>query len=161
MVVLSSAWLLGGPAGAAEAVVKKTALDDYVARRDPSYGWKLVKTIPGEGVTTFVLDLKSQTWAAPSVDRTLWQHWLVIVKPDKVKHDTAFLRIGGGRNGRAAPERAEARSVQMAQSTGSVVAELGMVPNQPLMGIGASTRISERSKCLACSWWSVPRKRRR
>ena len=41
---------------------KKTPLDDYVARADPTYAWKLVKTIPGDGVTSFVLDLKSQSW---------------------------------------------------------------------------------------------------
>src|SRR5262249_31079449 len=31
---------------------KKTPLDEYVAKADPAYEWKVVKTIPGEGVTT-------------------------------------------------------------------------------------------------------------
>src|SRR5438046_2747633 len=42
--------LLGLPArtdGAEPAAFKKTALDDYVAQRDPTYSWKLVKTIRG------------------------------------------------------------------------------------------------------------------
>jgi PhoPQ-activated pathogenicity-related protein len=116
------------------AVPNKTALDDYIAKRDPTYSWKLVQTIPGDGVTTFVLDLKSQTWQAPpNVDRAVWQHWLVIVKPDQVKHDTAFLRIGGGRNGSSAPSKPNAQSVHIARATNSVVADLGMVPNQPLV----------------------------
>src|SRR5262245_13978511 len=133
---LGIVWLvLGLPAwGDAQAPRKKTALDDYVAKADPTYEWKLVKTIPGEGVTTFVLDLKSQTWrAVPEVDRPLWQHWLVIVKPDKVRHDTAYLRIGGGRNGSAVPGKPSAQSVEFARATGTVAAELGMVPNQPLV----------------------------
>src|SRR5688572_16194637 len=78
----------------------KTPLDEYVAKADPTYEWKVVKTIPGDGYTTFVVDLKSQSWrAVPEVDRAVWQHWLVVVKPDTVKHSTAFLNIGGGRNG--------------------------------------------------------------
>jgi PhoPQ-activated pathogenicity-related protein/S-formylglutathione hydrolase FrmB len=115
------------------AAVKKTPLDDYVAKADPTYSWKLVKTIPGDGCTTFVVDLKSQSWrAAPEVDRAVWQHWLVIVKPDEVKYDTAFLRIGGGRNGGEPPDKPNPQSVLMAKSTNSVVADLSMIPNQPL-----------------------------
>src|SRR2546421_7356104 len=111
IVALGCACLFLGPSGpaggAGTAAPKKTALDDYIAKRDPTYSWKLVKTIPGDGVTTFILDLKSQTWrAAPQVDRAVWQHWLVIVKPDRVKHDTAYLRIGGGRNGSPVPKQA-------------------------------------------------------
>jgi PhoPQ-activated pathogenicity-related protein len=138
IVALGSACLLLGPpdtTGAAKpAAPKKTALDDYIAKRDPTYSWKLVQTIPGDGVTTFILDLKSQTWgAAPRVDRAVWQHWLVIVKPDEVKHDTAYLRIGGGNNGSPAPKQSSPQSVLFAKATHTVVAELGMVPNQPLV----------------------------
>src|SRR5262245_5265985 len=112
----------------------KTALDDYVAKRDPTYAWKLVKTLAGDGYTTFVLDLKSQSWrTVPEVDRAVWQHWLVIVKPDQVKHDTAYLRIGSGRNGNPIPEQPSSQLVLFATSTNTVVAELGMVPNQPLV----------------------------
>src|SRR5262249_38153153 len=101
---------------------------------DPTYSWKLVNTIPGDGCTTFVLDLKSQSWrTAPDVDRAVWQHWLVIVKPDVVKHATAYLRIGGGPNGRPAPDKPNAQSVLLAKSTNTVVADLGMIPNQPLV----------------------------
>src|SRR5262249_5641170 len=104
------------------------------ARRDPTYSWKLVKAIPGDGFTTFVLDLKSQSWrAAPEVDRAVWQHWLVIVKPDKVTRDTAYLRIGGGRNGSPAPGQAHAQSGLSAKGTGTVGPELAMAPNQPLV----------------------------
>src|SRR5687767_15242547 len=102
---LAIAWLavvaITSHTSAAEPVNgPKTPLDEYVAKPDPTYEWKVVKTIPGDGCTTFVVDLKSQTWrAVPEVDRAVWQHWLVVVKPDAVKHATAFLNIGGGRNG--------------------------------------------------------------
>jgi PhoPQ-activated pathogenicity-related protein len=134
-VLAGACLLLGSPAATgAEPAPKKTALDDYVNRRDPTYSWKLVSTIPGDGVTTYVLDLKSQTWGAPPrVDRAVWQHWLVIVKPDKVRHETAFLRIGGGANGSPAPKGPNPQSVLYARATNSVVADLSMVPNQPLV----------------------------
>jgi PhoPQ-activated pathogenicity-related protein len=131
-------WLalaLPTPAFCAEpAAPKKTPLDDYIAKADPTYSWKLVQTIPGDGYTTFVVDLKSQSWRSPpEVDRALWQHWLVIVKPDVVKHETAYLRIGGGKNGDAAPGKPNSQSVLIAKTTNTVVADLGMVPNQPLI----------------------------
>ncbi|MEP7274082.1 MAG: PhoPQ-activated protein PqaA family protein, partial [Acidobacteriota bacterium] len=44
------------------AFAQQTALDRYIAKPDPSYQWKLLKTIPGEGYQTFVLELTSQTW---------------------------------------------------------------------------------------------------
>jgi PhoPQ-activated pathogenicity-related protein len=137
LALVSVCLLLGLPARTSSAeplAPSKTALDDYVAKRDPTYSWKLVKTIPGDGYTTFVLDLQSQSWrTVPEVDRTVWQHWLVIVKPDQVKHETAYLRIGGGRNGDAAPEKPNPQLVLFAKGTNTVVAELGMVPNQPLV----------------------------
>jgi PhoPQ-activated pathogenicity-related protein len=118
----------------ADAPKTKTPLDDYVAKADPTYAWKLVKSIPGDGVTSFVLDLKSQSWrSAPEVDRPVWQHWLTITRPDKVTGDTALLAIGGGRNGGEAPAAAPADAVDRARRTGTVVVSLGQVPNQPLV----------------------------
>lgn len=127
--------LLFVPAGRGDEPVKaRTPLDDYVAKPDPNYSWKVVKTIPGDGYTAFVVDLKSQAWRkVPEVDRPVWQHWLVVIKPDVVKHDTAFLWIGGGSNGRPAPDNVNLRSVLYAKATNSVVADLGMVPNEPLI----------------------------
>jgi PhoPQ-activated pathogenicity-related protein len=123
------------PAPCAEPAVKKTALDDYVAKPDPTYAWKVVKKIPGDGYTTFVVDLKSQSWRLPpEVDRSVWQHWLIVVKPDVVKYDTALLQIGGGANdGKAPPEKPDDPTVFFAKNTGSVAAYLHMVPNQPLV----------------------------
>jgi PhoPQ-activated pathogenicity-related protein len=130
----------------------KTALDEYVAKPDPTYEWRVVKTIPGDGVTTFVVDLKSQSWrAVPDVDRAVWQNWLVIVKPDVVKHLTTFLSIGGGRNGGPAPDAANPQSVVMARATNLVVAELKMVPNQPLIFNGdGKPRVED--DVLAAGW---------
>jgi PhoPQ-activated pathogenicity-related protein len=121
------------PAAADGPRPKKTPLDDYLAGPDPTFAWKLVKTIPGDGVTSYVLDLRSQTWrSTPEVDRPVWQHWLTITRPDKVASDTALLMIGGGRNGGEAPAPAPG-DADRARRSHTVVVSLGQVPNQPLV----------------------------
>src|SRR5438445_7855350 len=111
-----------------------TPLDEYIAKPNATYSWKVVNTIPGDGYTTFVVDMKSQSWrSVPEVDRTVWQHWLVIVRPDTVKQPTAFLSIGGGKNGDRPPSGPDPYSVRVARATNTVVAELRMIPNQPLI----------------------------
>jgi len=112
----------------------ETALDRYVHTKDPVYGWELINTARGEGYQTYVLELTSQTWrTAADVDRPVWKHWLTIVKPLKTTTRTALLFIGGGSNNDPAPATANARSVSDALEANTVVADLGMVPNQPLV----------------------------
>ncbi len=73
---------------AAPAMAQPTAVDAYVARRDPAFAWRLEKTIRGEAADTYVLELTSQTWrSAKDVDRPTWTHWLTIVKPDRPKKE--------------------------------------------------------------------------
>src|SRR5438874_8692865 len=63
----------------------QTALDRYIAAPDTNYTWHLANTIRGEGYTTYILDMISQAWLTTNeVNRALWQHWLTIVKPDKL-----------------------------------------------------------------------------
>jgi PhoPQ-activated pathogenicity-related protein len=110
-----------------------TPLDRYVHAADPAYGWKLVGAYPGADQTTYVLELTSQTWrSATDVDRPVWKHWLTIVRPKQVKSTTALLVIGEGANTDPAPTKASDRTLKIAMETHTVVAEVRMVPNQPL-----------------------------
>jgi PhoPQ-activated pathogenicity-related protein len=112
---------------------QETFLDKYIAKPDSAYSWKLVNTIAGEGCTGFVLQLTSQTWRSEKeVDRPVWTHWLTIVKPNSTASNKALLFIGGGDNGDAAPAAISERARRFAIETNTVIAELGMVPNQPL-----------------------------
>jgi PhoPQ-activated pathogenicity-related protein len=130
----------------------KTALDRYVDAPDPSYKYELAATIPGEGYTAFVLDMTSQTWRAPGeVDRTAWKHWLTVIKPDLVRHRKAFLYITGGSNNNPAPRAADENLARVATLTGSVVAELRMVPNQPLTFLDDKRPRSE-DEIVAYTW---------
>ncbi len=119
---------------AAPKAGKETPLDRYVKAPDSHYKYELVRTIPGDGYTAYVLDMTSQSWRSPSeVDRTVWKHWLTIIKPNTVSHETGFLFITGGSNKSKPPERADPMLVDTALASKSVVAELRMVPNQPLV----------------------------
>ena len=112
---------------------QETALDRYINSIDPVYGWKLINTAHGEGYQAFVLELTSQTWrTAAEVDRPVWKHWLTIVKPLRTTSRTAMLFIGGGSNDNPAPTTADPRTISYALESNTVVADLGMVPNQPL-----------------------------
>ena len=127
IVVLSCA--LAGRVGADEL----TALDRYVAAPDPAYGWKLVDTRKAEDHTAYVLEMTSQSWRTEKeVDRTLWKHWMTVVKPREVKSSKSLLFITGGANERPAPKSTPKDLLAIAKATNSVVTELRMVPNQPL-----------------------------
>ncbi|MBX9653798.1 PhoPQ-activated pathogenicity-related family protein, partial [bacterium] len=112
----------------------ETALDRYVKKEDPTYAWKVVSETPVEGGTQFVLELTSQTWRTEKeVDRPVWKHWLTILKPNEVESKIGFLFIVGGANDSDPPKAPDARTIAIAKSTKSVVAELKMVPNQALI----------------------------
>ena len=138
-------------AGTVAAAPQKTALDLYVAQPDAAYKYSLVRTVPVQGATVYLLRMTSQKWLTKAeVNRPEWQHWMTIVKPARVKHSTGLFYIGAGNNdGRPpAPQR---ELVGIAQATQSVVAEIGMVPNQPLVFADEKRQRSEDA-IIAYSW---------
>ena len=129
-----------------------TALDKYVAAPDPNYSFHLVNRIPGQDQTTFILEMTSQAWlTTKEVDRPLWKHWVIIVKPDQVTSSKSLLFISGGANDGKQPKGADGNLVQMALETKSVVSELKMVPNQPLVFAGETEGRTEDS-LIAYTW---------
>lgn len=128
------------------------ALDTYVARSDTNYGYALSNTIVGPGAqTTYVFDLRSQAWLTTNeVNRTLWRHWLILVKPHTLTNRHALLVISGGSNPGSLPTGADARLRQIATNTRTVVAELKMVPNQPLMFTGETNKSEDA--LIAYAW---------
>lgn len=117
---------------AGEELPRRTALDDYIQKPDDSYSWQVASTSTGNGMKTVVIDMVSQTWRTKKdVNRTEWRHWLTISIPKKVTSDVAMVYVGGGYNGQG--PRSNKRTEAIARATGTVVAQLGMVPNQRLM----------------------------
>jgi PhoPQ-activated pathogenicity-related protein len=127
--------LLAQPGQApARAPAQQTALDRYVAAPDPSFAWKVVRESPAEGATSTLLEMTSQRWLTDEeVERPLWTHWITVVRPAKVTSDVALLFISGGSNERPAPANAPAWLLDAARDTGTVTAELRLVPNQPVV----------------------------
>src|SRR5690242_5734164 len=109
--------LLAAAAFAADHGGKQTALDKFIQAPDPNFKYELVKKIPGEGYTTFVLDLTSQAWRGPNdTNRPIWKHWLTIIKPDKVEGTAGFLFITGGSITAPAPASADSGNVDTAMT---------------------------------------------
>ncbi|MEN1679077.1 MAG: PhoPQ-activated protein PqaA family protein [Planctomycetota bacterium] len=129
-----------------------TALDRYVAKPDDSFAWQEVSRRGDERGEEIVLELTSQTWRSPGeVDRAQWKHWLILCVPNGATSDTALLFIRGGSNQGGQPAGAGELTRKVALATRSVVAELGMVPNQPLE-IGGDGEDRFEDGLLARSW---------
>jgi PhoPQ-activated pathogenicity-related protein len=136
----------------ASASAGETALDQYVAKPDANYSFKLVRTVPGEGATAYVLEMISQQWLTEKeVDKPIWKHWVTVIKPEEVTSDTGLLFITGGSNEKPAPDKLDQNLVQVARATKSVVTELRMVPNQPLVFAG-ETKGRVEDSLIAYTW---------
>ena len=104
-----------------------TALDDYVAAPDTNYSYNLINTISEFGYTGYILDMTSQKWrTSAEIGRPLWRHWLTIVVPDLINHNTCMLIIGGGDNNPDPPDSVDLSLVSTAITAQTVVAYLEM-----------------------------------
>src|SRR5215217_2972947 len=155
VVLVVSAWAARSVAQdnpARTTLSPQTALDRYVARPDPSYAYKLVRTIRGEGYTASVLRMTSQTWlTSQEVDHPVWEHWMVVTRPTNVTTSKAFLMIEGGSRDNREPTGVDKTMAGFAVATDSVVAQLRSVPNQPLTFAGEKAGRTEDA-LIAYTW---------
>lgn len=129
LALLSAPRQAPAPAGSTE-----TALDRYVAAPDPSFAWKVLRPLPVDGATATLIEMTSQRWLTErEVERPLWTHWITVVRPAEIKSDVALLFVTGGGLDRQPPARPPAWLVDAARDTGTVTAELRLVPNQPVV----------------------------
>lgn len=129
-------WLTGAlmlstlAAGLGQASAADSKLDDYLARPEPAFSWKLGPTRTAGGATAQSVELTSQTWQGAN-----WTHQVTIVAPAKLVHpDAALLFITGGDNGGKPRDNDVATGLALANSCGARVVVLPQVPNQPLLG---------------------------
>jgi PhoPQ-activated pathogenicity-related protein len=111
-------------------VILAGELDEYVAKPDASFQWKLLTNHTSEAGRVLSVDFQSQTWQGIP-----WKHGLRIYVPaDLVYPDTALLFItGGGTDSKPKPTD-DLFGFALAKATGCRVAVLPQVPNQPLLG---------------------------
>lgn len=110
------------------------AVRQYVNEPDSAYEWNVTRHVKTGRTMVYTVRLTSQTWRTEKdVDQPVWEHWLLVVKPEDVAFDTGFLMVGGGSNNNAGPPSGPKDiTLRIARATNSVVAELKMVPNQPI-----------------------------
>lgn len=130
-----------------QASSPRTALLDYVNAPDGAYQFTTAGILmDGNGFKIYLLDMTSQRWRtetevwhggaeADAPRSSVWRHWLSVVVPDKLTTDTALIVVAGGDNDDDPPSAADENIVlgaQLAALSGSVVAVVQQVPNQPL-----------------------------
>jgi PhoPQ-activated pathogenicity-related protein len=107
-----------------------TALLDYVNRPESVYDWELRGKIPTEHGVVYDMDLTSQQWQG-----IVWKHVLQVFEPTRVQYPNhVLLFVSGGSNGKRPGNGDIERGLTLAKMTGSRVAILSQVPNQPLFG---------------------------
>lgn len=123
----------------AAAAIPSRLLFDYLARGDASYEWHEHARFERAGAELVELRLVSQTWRG-----TKWKHQLVLIRPRNLTDpEHALLVIGGGRWSDELESEAPTTElpsgagvfIGIAEAAGSVVAVLGTVPFQPLLGL--------------------------
>lgn len=126
LILLAAAALLAAP--------RKTPLDEYVAKPDAAFQWKLAHKVERAKSTGYILEMTSQSWGEDKkVDRTKWTHTVTVVSPKELKSNIGLLFITGGANDGRPRTTVDGVMAEIAETTGSVVTELRMVPNQPLV----------------------------
>jgi PhoPQ-activated pathogenicity-related protein len=107
-----------------------TALQDYVAKKDDAFAWKIIGSDRKDGVLTNDIDLTSQVWQGIT-----WQHAMAAFVPPNIRHrDTVLLFIMGGSSGKRPGEDDLAMGRKLAIAAQMPVVILYQVPNQPLLG---------------------------
>lgn len=99
-------------------------LDEFLARPEPAYRWEKKGERKLEGCTVYELFLVSQEWHGKN-----WEHRLFLLRPDNVEHpECCCIYNAGGRGG----DGDLALGAEIAKRSGTPIAMLFGVPNQPL-----------------------------
>jgi len=120
--------------GAIAECRQDTPLDEYVWRPDDSYRWELIQTQRGNAATFYTLFMISQTWYPDNLqDHPYWWHHLQIVVPDNIQFfEYGALRVEGGSSSSSPPGISDDMEM-LAVTSGTIIAKLRQVPNQPLV----------------------------
>ena len=141
-IVISLPFLYGGD----------NTLKDYVNRSDTTFSYNERHTYSKDDYTVHVLEVFSQTWkSADVVDRAHWQHWVNIIVPNTLKYEKALVLISGGSNGDSPPSSVDDEIVSLALMSNSVVIEVKMIPNEPVVFSDETFKRSEDA-IIAYTW---------
>jgi PhoPQ-activated pathogenicity-related protein len=113
----------------------KEALEAYVKQDDGQFSYQYLTSIPASGLTLYLYNMVSQEWrSSDEIDRTLWQHQLVIAVPDTVISTTSMLFVGDNDNDAPPPDASDIIIQiisQLATGSQTIVSAVYQIPNQP------------------------------
>ncbi|MGB5395874.1 MAG: PhoPQ-activated protein PqaA family protein [Gammaproteobacteria bacterium] len=133
----------------------RQALEAYVNQDDGKFSYQHLASIPAAGLTLHLYNMVSQEWrSSDEIDRTLWQHQMVIAVPDTVISTTGMLFVGDNDNTDPLPGASEVIVQiisQLAIGSQTIVSAVYQVPNQPFFFPGESAGRKEDS-LVGYSW---------
>ncbi len=99
---------------------------EYLRKPQPKASWKVIESSDSDHITTYRLELVSQTWQ--KID---WKHSVMVYYPKELKHQKGmFLWITGGNPSLATHMLA----TSIVKQIKAPIAFLYDIPNQPLLG---------------------------
>lgn len=132
---------------------EQTPLDVYVDTTDTHFEYEMVHQSQQDGYTFYVLRMVSQKWLSQElVEDPVWWHWVSVVVPETVEHDTAFIWIDGGSRNSDMPDEPDEMLVQAANLSNSVTVSIHNIPNQPVHFAGDSLDGRYEDALIAYGW---------
>jgi PhoPQ-activated pathogenicity-related protein len=131
-----------------------TALEEYVRAPDGHYRFEVAEFEIEPLLTRYTIRMQSQAWNPGGLvlNRPIWEHGIALLVPRIITTDTGLLFIAGGSNDGELIGAGEVElAARVALLTGSVVAVVFQVPNQPLQ-FSDEPFDHEEDELVAYSW---------
>lgn len=139
-----------------EQVTRDKPLDQFVAD-DSNFDYEIVWEKSGATADSFLLDVTSQKWRSDQeVDRTTWQHDVIVSVPKNSQSSTALVIISGGSNG-SPPDKSDddvSTTELVAALVQTPVINIAQIPNEPLTIVGEGEDMVE-DDLVASSWYKA------
>lgn len=132
---------------------RDTPLDGYVDTTNSHFSYRVMYQAKEEGYTYYVLKMISQQWLTPGlVKDPTWWHWVSIVVPDTVTHDTSLVWIGGGSRHNPLPDHPNPMLLRTARLTNSITVGIHNIPNQPLTFLRDTMEERSEDEIISYGW---------
>ena len=129
-----------------------TPLEKYVKTPTEDFSYEIKDTLSGDKWKAYHVKMYSGKWLDESqVDQPLWWHWVDIIIPESVDHETAMLFVGGGTN-KDEKFLLDSTAVGFALKTNSVIAHVSNVPFQPINYLDVEQKEFYEDDLIAYGW---------
>jgi len=129
-----------------------TPLEKYVKTRTEDFSYEIKDTLSGDKWKAYHVKMYSGKWLDESqVDQPLWWHWVDIIVPEELDHETAMLFVGGGTN-KDEKFLLDSTAVGFALKTNSVIAQVSNIPFQPINYLDVEQKEFYEDDLIAYGW---------